>query len=355
MVAMNSGRSARRQALLIIGTVAAYTIVETLLLLSVIGTVPMAASPTPYRIVILFSQLLAVPGIAALFSWLMYGPDGWIRRATFIVVLGPLIMVSCFIGFLFLSVAVGVAIDKFAPEGSAWSVSLLVLLLCGIIVGIVFGIKWTGNRSVQIELARWIGEREAGTSATQRKSRNRAIGAALFSPSATVLLIFLFFPEVWGIASHVGWPGAGRLCGYKVPIPLTWIVAAHETDESDGTSYLNGLASRSPGFAKLVLFRPLDVPLSSWGFTEYRYSGNKNARPELPKKSALYAERTISIGNETITCLDYWPGYFAPKPRDASVAYIKCSGASGLIAWFDGERADLPKFYEMLSGIKPIP
>jgi len=83
-------------------------------------------------------------------------------------------------------------------------------------------------------------------------------------PTLTVLLVFLFFSEVWGAISHSRNPRYGKIPGFRFCAPAAWIVLDSENFD-DGRSRVMG------GVGKGIIFVPgpylrAEVPLSVWDF-----------------------------------------------------------------------------------------
>lgn len=331
----------------VVAVVTGYTLVETLLLLSLVVQVPGDGGPSAYRFAVTWGQLLLIPGFGVILSLVMYGRAGWTRRALRILAVCELvipgsILVLFGIGFVFDWISRSNADSLSRP---ILFVVFQILLLLGMPALVFFFAIWATRNSVPLEAARWLAERQAGTSLQHRHARIRGVRIASCIPCATVLLIFLFLLEIWGMLSHVRLRHAGDLPGYKVSIPATWIILNHGQSWV-GSSSAWGLVGN--GFASgLKPYFRKGAPLSSWGV---EVSNSPHSHPIPRPGVGSLAERVFTIGNQEITCFDACPGCAAQEPR---VIFINCSSEHGLRASFYGSPAHLPAFYKMIESITP--
>src|SRR5580765_8576453 len=139
------------------------------------------------------SQLLVIPGLAALFSRLMYGAQGWKKRCIKTALAGALGLP------LLLTVvgSVGAAIAWAASVNTVLAVVFFLVLGGGFILGMIWIAGRMSSRSVPIEAARWLQGRQFKP--TDRKRRSQGIRFALWIPSLTALVVGLFLLPVWGI------------------------------------------------------------------------------------------------------------------------------------------------------------
>jgi hypothetical protein len=344
---------AMKKALIIVVAVAAYALIEVGVLLSTIAT-QHSFSPWTYPAAVLWSQFLLIPGLAALLSRIVYGRHGWIRRTVTILLAGSLGVPIAVLSF-FISMALLVAV-LFWASGVSWILfCLLVPVVAGLVVmGFLFLVRKSGKRTVQAEAERWLAERQSGVTEADRAWRSRSIRIAACIPLMTVLPIFLFLPETWGLLSHLDQPQSGHLSGYRVTTPAAWIVLSHDDQQSDGRSWANGIAGRGIGFCVIPLRYD---SFSSWsvGTDPFNPSEATNYDPK-PKDAEIISRGHLTIGSESMNCIDYWPSYDWGPPRSEAVtiAHVTCSDTGRLRARFDGDRSQLPTFYRMLSTIKPV-
>lgn len=196
-----------KKALLIVAAVAGYSLIEAALLLSITVTSPLDRFPSLHQQVIAIGQLLLLPGFAALFSRMIYGPQKWARRTLLILLVAPLGLCIFITPFFVIAILLDWTFIV--------SKILFAIAMSAVFVAMVLGFRWCLRRlrrwSAESEAARWLAERQSGTSAHDRRWRTRGIRMAVCIPILLTLPIFLFLPETWGLASHVRWPRGGVL------------------------------------------------------------------------------------------------------------------------------------------------
>ena len=170
-------------------------------------------------------------------------------------------------------------------------------------------------------------------------------------PTLTVLLVFLFFPEVWGAISHSRNPRYGKIPGFRFCAPAAWIVLDSENFD-DGRSRVMG------GVGKGIIFVPgpylrAEVPLSVWDLTscsvglpandhQLRAEQNANATPS----------RLFEIGTEQLRGWEF-DRSSVRRLRYGPPVEIDCLRSSRLSSHFDGEADQVPSFYELLNSVRP--
>jgi hypothetical protein len=345
-----------RRALLVIAAVAGCCLFETALLLSSLLQEHAYRRSVSWHAVLGFAQFLLLPGMAALYSRFIYGRRQWGRRALILFLAGtaavPVLIVVVLLPLGLLAWAFDVSIALFFV--------VLLLVVAGMTWGLFLAIRKTGERSVQIEASRWLAERQAGIDSGERKWRNRGIGWSLWIPSLTVLAVFLFLPQIWGVLTHLQQPQAGRLPGYQIPIPATWVVLSQQVDSATGHSWVGGLAAQGINTGLMSFFR-WSLPFFSWDVETEPYSQFLNpndrfrtGRWRQPRDDQVIARRVFTFSNASLACLEYLPDHFGrtgPNGGESPIAYIECSGLDRLHASFVGERSYVPAFYKMLAGI----
>jgi hypothetical protein len=336
------------KAPIVVTLVTGYALLETVLLLSVI-VVQRWYLPSSYQIAVLWAQVLLIPGMAALISRLTYGSYQWVRRTMTIVLLAWLVVPATLIAIL---VPALVLAGAFAISRILFAV-LLPVVLCAMAFGLFLLVRRSGGWNAKAEENIWLSERYAATSRSNSARCNIGIRLGVCAPSVIVLAVFLFFPETWGVLSQLGQRDLGGLSGYRVPIPLTWIVQSHQSGLPDGRSGVGGLSGRGIGLG----VSPLRYDsLSHW------YVGTDSFnKSELTDLGSLDGPGTnvvgrvsIPFGSESLGCVEYKYSYsnydWLERSGANAMAHVKCLG-SGLQASFDGSRSQLPTFYRMLGGI----
>lgn len=336
----------------ILMAVAGYAFAETIILWTL--AVPhLLYYPTPYQKTVAFGQLLLIPGMAAVMSRVMYGPYQWLRRTSTILLCGILSVPVAIISLFLLLLPVWILVRSYEVSRILFALALPVVAL-GVLTALVFLVRRSGRWSVKAETERWLAERHAGTSQRDRIQRSRSIRFAVCIPTLLVLPMFLFLPETWGILSHVEIE-ASKLSGYRVTIPATWVIMYHR-QSADGGSVVSGICGEGIGRG----INPLRYDsLAWWGVGTWGGNDDQWLRKyhNPPEGSEILDRRELTVGGETMTCLDYWPTYTYSPARSEStrIAHVSCEGSRRLNANFDGIRSELPAFYNMLGLIKPVP
>jgi hypothetical protein len=333
----------KRRAIAI--AVSGYSLLETILLLGVIVPSPwMSGWPNLERLVPL-SQVLLIPGMAILWSRILHGPHQFGRRALFIL----------FTGTLGVPVAVTSFVLPIALLAWAFAVNrFLFAALMPIVVGVAalgtsFLIRKGGRWGAQSEAQRWLRERQSDPGGYVRKNYVRVCCISSWIPVLTVLFVFVFLPEIWGLISHLARPGASNLAGYQVPIPMRWIVLWGVNQGAEGRSVVNGLAARGLAFG----IRPnLD---RDWSFSTWSFWTADSRHPDstqVAEGEVVNNRQNFDIGGENLTCLDYPPAHFGDVQ---AFAYVRCASSATLRATYFGPRKQLETFYAVLSGITRTP
>lgn len=323
-----------KKALLIVVAVAVYCLLLVVVSFSIdVPVIDYASSGTHQMTA--GALLLLIPGLAAFFSRIMYGSYNWKRRL--------LLFVGCGAGCIPAAFLLVVLLFRAYSASMLLFVSLLVLLPSGVLVGLFFLIRKLLRHGIQLESTRWLAERQSGICSSKRRWRNRAIRYSLWIPSLTVLLVFLFLPQLLGIFSHRLPFQPRHLAGYQIRIPATWIIRDEWIQTESRQSYIDGVAARGLGFEIGRYVRWWYIPIAGWnvGTTEHALSSGYQA----PDPTDADARREILIGNEDLTCLEHSSSYF--------YVHIECSGSKRLFAEFYGDRLGVPEFYKMLESITP--
>lgn len=335
-----------RKILPVIATVAVFSFFEAAFLLFYL--VPESEYYSGCRHGLLaFSQFFLLPGIATLYSRLIYGRQGWGRRALVIFLastLGaPLLLAALLLPLIFVVWA--------ADLNAALGLAVLPLVIGGLIWVLFFAIRTTGERSVKTEAARWLAEREVGVSPRDRKLRNLGISWSLWIPALTVLAVVLFLPQAWGLLTHLRHPETSRLAGYHVSVPISWIILSTEVDATTGRSIASGIAGRGCSSVR-CLWLGGDFSLFYWEletepYGQFRNQDNRDEAGRMSPRKPI-DQRVFQLGDSTLTCLEFASDY---SPFRSAASRIECSGFGRLHGSFFGETRYIPAFYQMLGGI----
>jgi len=337
-----------RKALAIVLVVALYSSLETVFLLSILTPYLFGFRYDMYQAFVGWSQLLVIPGLAALFSRLMYGAQGWRKRCIKTALAGALGLP------LLLTVvgSVGAAIAWAASVNVILAVVFFVVLGGGFILGMIWIAGRMNRRSVPIEAARWLEGRQLKP--IDRKRRSQGIRLALWIPSLTVLLVGTFLLPIWGVLSHAIRPKIGNFGRFQVPVPLTSVVLYSDRDPIAGDAWASFLSGR--GSPLVSLFYPgKGLRLSEWGFRIHISTDpSKTVLIRPPKYEEITNRRQLLIGRERVECLEYASGYLRRWniAEYSSTIFARCDGAGPFSASFGGDKTQLPAFYEILEGTK---
>src|SRR5262245_25521912 len=164
----------------------------------------------------------------------------------------------------------------------------------------------------------------------------------------------MFLPETWGVLSHLARPRAGRLVGYRVSIPPTWVVQ-FARESHNGESSATGLAGRGWAFGGEPHVHS-ELPLGSWSvWTEpFRRTDLSPYADFIDKDRQIIATRAFRIGDEQLNCDEYVPGWIKRDhfAADATRVFIICKSAGRLRATLVGKRIFVPEFYKMVGVIQ---
>jgi len=191
--------------LAIIGAVAAYSIFETALLL--LYLLPQYSYPLRDPLLAII-HLFTNPGMSVLFSLILFGSYQWRQRVAVRLSTAPAFVLLLVLTILPVGLLATILEKKGIDLGGSaflavlwWIVFLPIVVILSILIN-----RKARERSVELESSRWLAERQAGSVPHERRLRERAIRLALWIPSAMVLTVFLFLPEVWGLLTHLQQP-----------------------------------------------------------------------------------------------------------------------------------------------------
>ena len=318
-----------------------------------------------YRVAVWLGELALIPSLAVFFSFLVYGPCELRKRALRIFLFGllgvPILVLPIIIAAGLFAVLDSEFNSRGPTDAEAAAMFAIALLMWAMIGVVVFRVvRRIRMRTVELEAERWLHERRL-FSKTEIRRRNRAIRIALWIPVSCVLLVFLFFPETWGLTSRVVSPGID-VPGYRVSVPATWFLVYPEFPDTTrqvpsndrashlGYSFFGGFMGTGIAGAPSAFFRDAWVPMSSWHVGSVA-SGTKPQ--QLPSAYHVLSQRRFTVGNETLTCYNYElvvnERHFG---RDTTID-VECIGSGRLFASFSGEATHLEEFYRVLEGIRP--
>lgn len=198
------------------------------------------------------------------------------------------------------------------------------------------------------EAEKRLAERRAGANPWMKR-RKFLKRWALWIPTVTVILICTFLDYTCAFASHLFYPGSGRLIGYEVSIPLTWTFQYGDLGTTANGAHSYAVASRFRGLWKAGSGLYIGQrPFFSASTMNFYSTPDRNPLATKPTTPIL-SERNISIGQGTIVCREEVPPRWMTSAR-----YINCSTATGdFSGHFDGSDGDALEFYRTVESIKP--
>lgn len=152
------------------------------------------------------------------------------------------------------------------------------------------------------------------------------------------LFYLLFFPESMGLVSHLFYPSAIVLNGHRVRPPLLSLVG-----ESPNL-YMSAMTGRGIGRVGFAPYWHMNPPLSDMLF----YAQNPSEHLPLTyfANEAAALDKTMNLGDETISCWRISRGYETPPP---DFLRLECrTSRNDFLAGFAGPHEDANIFYAVL-------
>ncbi len=205
------------------------------------------------------------------------------------------------------------------------------------------------RRVIRREVERWLAQRSRqGPKRTHLRFVRRML---LWVPAATAFVIFLFLPEMFGIGTHVLYPGPAKLHGYEVRLPLTWIAFGYSGSGDTASSYLYSLEVQGPLRSGLRRYWHGVPRASDMSFRTTR--ARERALPEDLRGETL-SVRTLQFGAESVRCREYIQ-VFLNFTEDKDTRAVDCRNASSSFsASFYGDKGSVPEFYRTLQNIRRV-
>jgi hypothetical protein len=206
----------------------------------------------------------------------------------------------------------------------------------------------TRNQWINDEAQKFLAARSSQNNAPVSRWRKKLRHRMVWAPTIFVLGVFLFFPELLGVVSHL--PGQPSLDHYRLEIPLTWIIVYDNQTYVDSRLVRSDtwiVATKGIARAGLSTYWHKEEPVS-----EITLSFAPHDSPDewFPEHAKVLSRQELLLGNETVICWDIIPyADTRPKPIDPAFAEIICpAGENGFGAHFSGWRIDYPLFYKAL-------
>jgi hypothetical protein len=200
----------------------------------------------------------------------------------------------------------------------------------------------TRARWISYEAEKWLESRSRHRNAPPTPWRKNIRHGMLWLPTIVASLVLSFFPETFGIASHLF--RSRSLDHRHFDIPLTWVIAESRS------SHIWVVVGRGIGRVGITPYWRKEEPVSEMTFSSFSYDPF-DARP--PKHAKVLSKRDVPFGNEILACWDIIP-YADTRlmPTDPAFAEIFCYGSmNDFGASFSGLRTDSAVFYEILQRV----
>lgn len=310
---------------MLIAAVAGCCLLETVLLLTVIGPADSVNWPSLAGRACIIASFFAIPLFGAFFSLLIHGRRRWLWRALVTLAI-PTAIAAVTLAYAY--IASLLPENDSVVEAYGW---------CGVaLMAAALAVTWriTRRRAFRLDVEYWLALRSGSPDVLREHSRT--VRNALWLPSATVLLVFTFFPQSWAFISHIH-AGSGFTGAYKGSVPLTWIVAIRQDGLPAGLYWRR--MSLFPNEGSEVH----DFQLSGWSFAS-------SAGTALRDGDAVLSEEAVPLADGSALCKHFQPEW--DRNPDANFIYVSCTASGGFSASFDGNLGNLPAFYEVLRKVK---
>jgi len=208
--------------------------------------------------------------------------------------------------------------------------------------------RFTHVEYVLDESQRWLAERRE-RDARQIYLRNRVRRWVVWTPLVSVTLFCLFLDKTWPPASHLIYPRAGSLLGYRITVPLDWAIILSERDSGEYSFWWRVWAFRSRdlfrGSVPFLMGRRHTIAVSSIVFNTSRPQDNIQD-PWRPGEKEPIGHRSFQLGNVPLKCEEFAVG-------EDQQFDIRCTTPRGdRSCTFLGSRQDALSFYRIVQGIK---
>jgi len=179
-------------------------------------------------------------------------------------------------------------------------------------------------------------------------------------PSALAALVVFFFP----VATHLAFPLSHYLRDYRVPIPWTAtalslsqggldLVVALVSSTGEGRFGVTPFWNRKPAFSSLMSF-------SSW--TDVDTIDYVYAKEAVREGATQVVHRQFMLGGLPLSCWQYLPTknvFRNPLLVGGSIWTVNCETPPrvrqrNLYASFYGMESDIPAFYKVIEGVRPV-
>jgi hypothetical protein len=275
------------------------------------------------------------------------------------------VLVVGFIFSFFLAAALGFALaadqDGVSPAGFFAGCFTGLLLTAGALL-ILRRKTW---REVEYDTSDWVrSQTERKLHPTRTRYKRIATRILVWAPSAIAALVLFFFPVV----THMAHPGSQYLRRYRIPIP--WTFAVFQGEFPEGNSWVHIIINTSAKgrfgmtpFSVPPIWNPGPISLADFGYNPNADALDLKLTDTRIKEATEVKTRESRLDDLVLTCWQYRPGpNFFPHVlpwATMSVWDIDCrtpaaSRYKGFRASFQGREQDIPAFYEIVTGVRPV-
>ena len=275
-----------------------------------------------------------------------------IKNVLFRVAFAGIILLELFICGLSLS-----GLAQILPENNKFVGYVLIILLLislfaiGAASHLIFQ-RFTRAQYVVAKSERWLVERRQPVASLKRRKSLRYWTA--WVPTAAVMIACVFLDSTFALTSHLFHAGSVKLIGYRVSIPLNWIVGYSAPFEGGNQTWSYVTAKRTKGMLRAgreyFQGRQSHLTISEMAF--YGAAGDqveRNRHPPTFERERLISSRTITFAGGEITCADYASSYDDQGDRRE----VSCVTPRGdFSCFFDGSQEEALDFFRVLQSIR---
>lgn len=280
-----------------------------------------------------------------------------IKRLTLLVSELGVLVVGFFLSFTF---AVFLAHNSTtSPENWLATVTFLGGLIASIVAFVLVRRK-TRRWKFEYRVVSWmLSQSERKLHPTRSKYKRMAKRVLAWVPATIAAAVLLFFP----VATHLVHPSSHYLRHYLVPIPWTFAVFPSPGGIAPYRIVVAfGSCMGQFGFARFWDHRRLSSALGIGSIRTEAHTTEFNHRWWESRRAgaAQVLRREFRLNDTTLTCWQY--RYRAPLGSSGTEPlwwHIYCETPvdvyeNNLYAWFVGREEDIPAFYGIIQGVKPV-
>ena len=174
---------------------------------------------------------------------------------------------------------------------------------------------------------------------------------AIWIPIAIVVIVGSLLPETWAVVSHLSHRNSGRLLGYRVSVPLDWVILMDESDTGNHVwSFVAAFHSKGVLRGGPAAYWRGNTPIANMAFYGAPLGDSVALLSENDK---IVSTRTLVLasGTITMTCWEY-VSRWSRGNQDEGVSIRCATPRTDFFGWFYGARTSVPDFYRTLQTVK---